>query len=92
MLAMSVVMAVVGPLIAKLLRLPSSGLFATPVLWPVMVASVGFGPAESQNHWPFNSLTSTISIFFVFYALLAIWVGGQQEGGKKYPERAMYIS
>jgi hypothetical protein len=71
MLAMPVVMAVVGPLVAMLLHLSSPGLFATPVLWTVVAADL-------QDHWLFNSLTSTISIFLVSYALLAVWLGSDR--------------
>jgi hypothetical protein len=81
MLAMPVVMAVVGPLVAMLLRLSSPGLLAAPVLWTVVVADL-------QDHWPFNSLTSTILIFLASYALLAVWVGGEQQGGTKNPDQA----
>jgi hypothetical protein len=81
MLAMPVVMAVAGPLVALLLRLSSPGLFATPVLWTVVAADL-------QDHWPFNSLTSTILILLVSYALLAVWPGGEQQGGKKDSDQA----
>jgi hypothetical protein len=79
-LAMPVVMGVVGPLVAKLLRLPTPGLFAAPVAWAVVVASVWLGPPDSRDHWPFNSLTSTVSIFLALYAVLAVWAGGQRQG------------
>jgi hypothetical protein len=54
----------------------------------LVVASVWLGPADSQDHWPFNSLTSIVLIFLVMYALLAMWVGGQQQDGKKDPDQA----
>ena len=71
--SMPLVIAVVGPLIARLLHASRPWLFAAPAAWAVVLACVGLGPADGQNRWPFNDTISSVVILLVPYSLIALW-------------------
>ncbi|WP_426502491.1 hypothetical protein ACPPVO_33185 [Dactylosporangium sp. McL0621] len=71
---MPVLIAVTGPLVARLLGLARPLLFAVPAAWAVVLACVGLGPADGRHRWPYNSAVSSIVILLVPYCLLALWV------------------
>ncbi|MEU5726609.1 hypothetical protein ABZ783_33010 [Micromonospora sp. NPDC047738] len=79
-LSVPVLMAVVGPLAARILRLPAPGLFAMPVIWAVVVACVLLGPADRRQHWPFDSPVGLGFTFLLPYAGLALWAGHRRGG------------
>ena len=70
-LAFPVVVAVVGPLAGRLLRVPRPWLLAAPAA-AVVLACVGLGPAEGQAYWPF-SMPCCLAILLVPYGLIAWW-------------------
>jgi hypothetical protein len=72
-LAMPLVIAVTGPLVARLVRLTRPWLFAIPAIWALVVVFLALGPGGS--FWPFNSAVSSAVIFLVPYALLAVYSG-----------------
>jgi hypothetical protein len=76
--SMPLVIAIVGPLVARLLRASRPWFFAVPAAWAVVLACVGLGPADGQNRWPFNDTFSSIVILLVPYSLIALWTSWQQ--------------
>ncbi|MEV4515432.1 hypothetical protein AB0K00_41560 [Dactylosporangium sp. NPDC049525] len=72
-LAIPVAVAVTGPLVARLLRVPNPPLFAIPAAFMVVWACVSLGPARNIR-WPFNDLVSTVLILWLPYVLIAVWV------------------
>lgn len=61
-LAFPVVVAVVGPLAGRLVRVPRPWWLAAPVAWAVVLACVGLGPVGGQASWPFSSALSCLAI------------------------------
>jgi hypothetical protein len=72
------VIAIVGPLVARLLGASRPWFFAVPAAWAVVVACVGIGPADGQNRWPFNDTLSSVVILLAPYSLIALWTSWQQ--------------
>src|ERR1043166_6942064 len=62
-----------GPAVARLLRIPCPWLFAVPAGWAAVLACVGLGPADQQNHWPFNDAVSSLLILWIPYGLIGVW-------------------
>jgi hypothetical protein len=73
-----VVIAAVGPLVARLFALPWPWLFAVPAAWAVVVACVGLGPADGQSRWPFHGALTSLVILLVQYSLIALWTRWQR--------------
>jgi uncharacterized protein (DUF952 family) len=73
MLAFPVVVAVVGPLAGRLLRVPRPWWLAAPAAWAVVLACIGLGPADGQAHWPYSSALSCLAILLMPYGLIAWW-------------------
>jgi hypothetical protein len=83
--SMLLVMAVVGPLVARLLGVPRPWLFIVVPAGAVVLACTGFGPAAAvQNHWPFNDTFGRIVILLVAYSLIALWISRQQAGDRAW--------
>ncbi|MEV0128763.1 hypothetical protein AB0H83_09890 [Dactylosporangium sp. NPDC050688] len=76
-----VVIAVVGPVVARLLGMAWPWLFAAPAGWAVVLACVGLGPADGQEHWPFNDPFSSVVILLVPYCAIALVTVRQPPGG-----------
>ncbi|UWZ40586.1 DUF952 domain-containing protein [Dactylosporangium roseum] len=79
-LAFPVVVAVVGPLAGRLLRVPRPWWLAAPAAWAVVLACVGLGPADGQAHWPFSSALSCLAILLLPYGLIAWWTSRPAPG------------
>ena len=76
--SMPVVIAVVGPLVARLFALPWPWLFAIPAAWAAVMACVGLGPADGQSRWPFHGTLTSLVILLVPYSLIALWIRWQR--------------
>jgi len=64
-----IVAAVLGPVLAWLLRARRPGLYATPAAWILILACVGSGPADQQDRWPYNSFVTSLVIFLIPYCV-----------------------
>jgi hypothetical protein len=78
MFSMPLVIAIVGPLVARLLGASRPWFFAVPAAWAVVLACVGLYSADGQNSWPFNDPYSSVVILLVPYSLIALWTSWQQ--------------
>jgi hypothetical protein len=76
--AFPVAIALVGPLVARLLRAPRPSFFAAPAAWATVLACVGLGPADTRDRWPFNNEVSSLLILWIPYGLIALWIFLQQ--------------
>ncbi|HKN52537.1 MAG TPA: hypothetical protein VJX66_08555 [Amycolatopsis sp.] len=76
--SMPMVMAIVGPLVARLLGVSRPWFFVVPAAWGVVLACVGLGPADGQNRWPFNDTFTSIVILLAPYSLIALWTSWRQ--------------
>jgi hypothetical protein len=71
-IAVPLAIALAGPLVAWLTRIPRPWLFALPAAWAVVLAMVVLGPGNLQAVWPFNSLAAILLILWVPYGLIAM--------------------
>ena len=71
--SLPLVIAIVGPLVARLLRLSPPLFFVVPAGWVMVIACVGLGPADGQDRWPFNDAYSSLGILLILYSLIALW-------------------
>ncbi|GAA3241498.1 hypothetical protein GCM10010532_082590 [Dactylosporangium siamense] len=69
---MPLVIAIVGPLIARLVGASRPLWFAVPAAWVVVLACIGLGPADGQDQWPFNDPFSSIAILLAPYIAIAL--------------------
>lgn len=76
--SLPLVIAIVGPLVARLLRMSRPWFFVVPAGWAVAVACVGLGPADSRDRWPFNDVFSSLVILLIPYSLIALWTSWQR--------------
>src|SRR4051794_27883321 len=76
-ISVPLVIAIVGPLVARLLRMPP-WFFVVPAGWALVVACVGLGPADGQDRWPFNDVFSSLGILLIPYSLIALWTSWQR--------------
>ncbi len=68
-----VIIAVAGPLAARLIELPRPWLSSLPAAWAVVLACVAGGPGGLQAFWPFSNLAAVLLILCFPYGLIAVW-------------------
>jgi hypothetical protein len=70
--SMPLVMAVVGPLVAWLLRASRPLFFTLPAAWALVLVCVGLG--TPSDRWPFNDTVSSVALLVLPYILVALWI------------------
>jgi hypothetical protein len=76
--SMPVVIAVVGPLVARLFALPWQWLFAVPAAWALVVACAGLGSADDQRPRLLHDPVTSVAILLILYSLIALWTRWQR--------------
>jgi hypothetical protein len=76
--------AVVGPVVARLLGVRRPSFFAIPAAWAVCVVLVS---AVEKPIWPFNDPLSSLLILWIPYPLISVWILQQGAGGGTPPTK-----
>jgi hypothetical protein len=73
-----VLLAGFGPLIARLLRFPRPGYFAAPAGWLLVWACLGPFRGRASGNWPFDSVSTNITILLILFCLIALLIPRQR--------------